>query len=297
MTITGQIATSSAQIASELQTINSQLDKLHTAYKTASGGIDINTLITALVGLLGVFVGAMISYYFTKRINEQASRSRIAIQRKNIIFSKLFKELLAFEQLIEQLPLGSKYVEVRTPVVSTDQTDSNDTFYLDDKSFTTPEYKVWSEMKNDIRRIQVPKKISSELDLLELNVIAYFRAVEAFLDEKKKYEQGNRAKMIEAFQKEPRHENSVFYIDYSGIFKEYPDAEQMIDTNKKRYALSNPIVLDEMRVIIQGVIEMDSRNEVVKCFNTMTSSLNKVVNLLDALIQDIVNKYEYGDSL
>jgi hypothetical protein len=297
MPTAGQITTSTAQVISQLQEINAELQRFMSMYKSASGAIDLNTLITALAGLIGVLIGALISYYFAKRISDYSNRSRIAIQRKNIIFSKLFKEHLALKEFFTQFPEGSKYVEIITPIVSTNQTINYNTFYLDNERYAKPEYRVWNEMKNDIRKNHVPKNLREHLDILEQSVRNYFVALEKFIDERRDFEKNNNQKMIEFFQQDRQNQNSIFNIDYSGIFNVTPDIKSMVENNKKRYALKNESLLNEMQLIIQNVVNMNTRSTVIKYYDDMVASLKQVVELLDQLIQDIVDKYEYGDSL
>ena len=252
-------------------------------YDPSSKGLDINTLITVIAGLGGVLVGAFISYYFNKKLAENTNRARIAIQRKNIIFSKLYKELLNIRRILLELPEESFYFEMYTEAVKTSLThDGWDTFNLDGKTYDRPSFNVWLDIKNDIRKTQIPLILSNKFEDLQQKIKEYFLNQQAFFEEGRKIEKANNIKMIEIYQKpQLQYNKSVFQIDLYDFFKEPIKIDEIIEEYKKNYHLNDEELITELREILNKITECPSHKKLKGSFDNFKISLDHVLLILD----------------
>lgn len=259
--------------------------------------IDINALITATAGLVGVLVGAFISYFFNKRINEENKKSRFAIQRKNLIFSKLYKELVYVRESLSSLPKDAFYFRLSTNIIDTNETRGyyQDTFYFNKGQFPLARYGLWSDMKKDIRHTQIPQAIKNEFETLDNLIIEYFTALKKFDLKSSEIEKEKGKKMIEIYQSDsPSHKNSIFNMNLEGLYYKNAKISDIIDETVKQHRLSDS-VKEEMYSVVEQVIALDSLKETSAAFDKMIAQVDKTFDKLDELIQYIVNKYEYGE--
>lgn len=266
-------------------------------YNNFLSNVDINTLITVIVGLVGVLVGAFISYFFNKKINEENKKSRFAIQRKNLIFSKLYKELVAIKASLFSLPKDSFYFELSTNIVNTNETREHSwgSFHFKGENFPLAQYGLWNDMKKDMRHIQIPQTIKNEFEILDNLIVEYFTALKNFNLESDKIEKEKGKKMIEIHQNNsPSNKNSRFDISLSGLYFKNARISDIIDETAKRHGLSE-VVKKEMYNVVEQIIKLGSLKETSIAFDKMIAQVEKIFDKLDKLIQDIVNKYEYGE--
>lgn len=172
-------------IDTTLTLLNKQLTKLNSTH------FDLNTAITAGAGLLGVVIGAFISYFFTKKISDSTQKIRIVIQRKNLIYSKLYKELKSFKDNLEKIPNNQFYIEIDSTCIN-DYPRYRDGFYIRGSMYIKPVFDLWLEMKKDIRHIYVPSDIKNYLDALEKAILSYHENINKFKTESKPIEKNIR---------------------------------------------------------------------------------------------------------
>lgn len=273
--------------------LNQEIAQLSDAYRQAteefiklqSPHLDINTFVTAAVGLIGVLIGSFIAYYFNKKLAESTNKARIAIQKKNLILSKLFKELLAINKSITSLPKNIFFFQLHTDVINTRETSGHySSIYFDNfdnKEYPVASFYIWSKMKNDIRKMYVPSSIRDDLQRVEDSIISYFTSLEK-----------------SGFDVEKVQADSRISINYRTAFIRGATVEEIANENIKNYdLLGKPELKNEMEKIITKMLELPSLRDTEKNFIELTLNIATALKNLDDLIQRIINEYEYGESL
>lgn len=252
-------------------------------------GLDANTIITAVVGLLGVLVGAYISYYFSKKIADQSSKARFAIQRKNLIYSKIYKELIYMREQINLLPQDWFYFQLKTNLVKTEinKYSSSDYWIGGKNGYVAPEFNVWKEIKSDIRITQVNSEVLSAMEALEKEIINYFNCVNQFKEELQKTEQ-KMGLTMNKFRSE-----QFFFTHF--------DKEKIIEQDLKVYSGQTPEWIKARKELISKVIDSILFSPFLKYseenFKQLVEKTDEAYSTLEKLIKDIVNKYEYGEEI
>ncbi len=262
-------------------------------------GLNANDLIPALSGLLGVLLGGFIAYYFSKRLSDSNNKARVAIQRRNLIFSKLYKELRPLKEALSSLPQGYFYTRIRTNAIKTDDTrDHREYIYIGDKRYPVGSFYLWNEMKHDIRKTQIPERIRNDLARVEGTLIAYFTASEDFKEQTKTVEKNEGKRMIEIYHQNLGRQDTIFHIDFEMASREDTAAQEIVDSTVKRYALPNtPEFLSEMKRIVEIVLALPSLDSMKTHFKSLVSNVDTAVSSIETLVQYITDEYEYGESL
>lgn len=252
-------------------------------------GLDANTIITAVVGLLGVLVGAYISYYFSKKIADQSSKARFAVQRKNLIYSKIYKELIYMREQMNLLPQDWFYFQLKTNLVKTEinRYSSSDYWIGGNHDYVAPEFNVWKDIKSDIRITQVNSEVLSVMEALEKEIINYFNCVNQFNEELQKVEQ-KMGLTMNKFRSE-----QFFFAHFN--------KEKIIEQDLNGYSGQTPEWIKAREELLSKVIDSVLLSPFLKCseenFNLLVKKVDEAYSTLEKLIKDIVNKYEYGEEI
>jgi len=251
---------------------------------------------SAYIGLLGVLVGAFISYCFNKKIYREEAQSRFSIQRKNLIFSKLYKELIIVKKSLESLPSDGFYFEINIEGHGTGYRD--DHFYIADESYSKVDFFLWHEMKNDIRKTQVPERIKLKLDAVENALYDYFDLLNEYKKQCEEKEAKTNKKMIEIYQKGIGNQNSKFCLNYHKSYYKDFNIKHILEDNVKNFgSTENNELKDEIKTVLEAVIDTTLLKKIELQFELVKTSIDEAYTILDKTIQDIVNKYEYGNKI
>ena len=113
----------------------------------------------AIFGLFGVLIGSFISFLFNKMINNNERMSIVAIQRKNLIYAPIYKELLQLKNYID----NNRAYFIRI-INSKEHSDWDEEYYYDGKRRQSGFFIEWNDMKTDIRKDYIPLKIKESLE-------------------------------------------------------------------------------------------------------------------------------------
>lgn len=258
-------------------------------------GIDVNAIITAATGLFGVFIGSIISYNFNKKLSNNALKARIIIGRKNLIFSKLYKELIKIKKSLDSLPKECFYFELNTNVVDTSITNIKyrDGFYFKREYYEKSSFIIWKEMMDDIRKTQIPKEVKEAMLKFEETIAAYFTSVENY---------GKNiltnTKEFKNILKEKYNISSCYDLNGNSAFDETFTKENYIPEYFKDYkAEDNEALKLDVKNFIDKSFDQKMINDVKNNFYEIKVLLNNSLKVLDKLIQKIVDEYEYGEIL
>jgi hypothetical protein len=251
--------------------------------------LDVNTLITALVGLFGVLVGSCISYYFSKKIANESSKARFAVQRKNLIYSKIYKELIYMREQIELLPKNWFYFQLKTNLVNTkiNRYGSSDYWVGGKNDYIAPVFKVWKDIRSDIRMTQINNEVLLAMDALEKAVINYFNSINQFEEELRKTQGAVGLTMN-------RLDDVQFF--FSNFNK-----EECIERDLKQFRGNTPEWINTRRELLSKVITPTLVSPFLKesevSFNLLKEKTQKAYLTLEKLIKYTVNTYEYGENI
>ncbi len=249
-------------------------------------GLDKDTIITGAIGIIGVVVGAFISYLFTKRITTESSKARFAIQRKNLIYSKIYKELVHMKEQMDLLPSGSFYFHIRTNLLGHEINEWYPSNYsiAGIRDYVTPDFFVWKEIKSDIRRTLINNQILSIMNALEEVVILYEQSREAFL------------KKLQDIEK--RQGVSALSLDYTRFFFDNFDKSEFALESAKNFGGENSQDLMGRIGDFSDVITADKElKDISANFKKLKKALIEACMTLEELIKTIVKKYEYGEEI
>lgn len=289
-------------IRESINLLNQETARLSDAYKHAteefielqSPHVDINTLITTLVGFAGVLAGSYIAYHFNKKLAESANKARVAVKRKNLIFEMLFDELFAINKSLSSLP------------------ENQFSFHSETTNSNGASFHLWNEMKNDTRKKYIPKNIRDDLQKVEDNFDSYFTSVKKFKSDvreimgrehEKNYQQHRHSTNSEYSEIYGIYEEiSVKMITYGKAFIRGVSADDIIAnivSNSREFyeILDNQKFINEVRKIITEILELPSLKDTEKNFIELKASVSTALKNIDDLIQRIIEEYEYGETL
>jgi hypothetical protein len=245
-------------------------------------------LTTALIGLFGVFVGSIISYYFNKKLHQENGKATIAIQRKNLIFSKLYKELINIKSSVNSLPEKCVYFDIKTGSEGYHQNyNDNSTFYFYKNRYPLADFKLWYEIKKDIRNTQIPDDIRVEMDKLQNYIESYLTSLSK-----------SRSTIESILQKRKQESGISFLLDIELFYFEKTAREIVTENIEKNHNSNTSLnVKEEMEIVANLIINNTSVLDVFTDFKNMSKQVNLTLEVLEKLIKRIVDKYEFGQSI
>lgn len=281
------------ELLSQIQILNEHIAELTVKSQELvsvlkhSKGLDINTVITAIVGLLGVGIGSCISYQFSKKITNESSKARFAIQRKNLIYSKIYKELIYMREQIDLLPDKGFYFQLKTNLIDTKINNYNidySKYWIAGKyDYIAPVFCVWKDIKSDVRITQVNHKVRVVMTNLENAVINYFNSLNEFeIEFDKRNTDGNI-------------NSSLFFFIDSGkesFIREYIQ-ERWQGQTVEWYSQKEESFFKIINPLSKSPLLKNCSDE----FFLLKEKLDEAYFVLEQLITEIVNKYEYGEEI
>jgi len=261
---------------------------LHTVIIYGKEATSSNEFITALIGLLGVLIGSVISYYFNRKLNQESSKAMIAIQRKNLIFSKLYKELLGIKLSLESLPTNCVYFNLRTGNEKFGYFyNENTTFHFYKNQYPLANFKLWYEIQKDIRKTQIPDDLRSEMDGLKEIFESYLSSLSTARE--------SIERVIEARKKES---GKSFLFDAELLYFKKEVVEIVEDNILKNHNSNiSKEMREEMELVVRLIKSQPSLKEVFDKYEQMRTQVDKTLLVLEKIIKRIVDKYEFGQSI
>lgn len=119
---------------------------------------------TALVGILGTLLGAIVGGIFTLVgsicVTKHQIKAQTQIRRKNLIYTPLYDELSEIHNIILKENPYPSFIQ-----------------FIKDTQTTTPHprFVCWTQIKSDSRFLETPKSLARLLDKLEADVKAYIK--------------------------------------------------------------------------------------------------------------------------
>ena len=224
-------------------------------------------------------------------MNRDTTKGRFAIQRKKLIFGKLYKELGVIIETFDSLPEGAFFIEFSTNFKGNNYLNSRDDrrIYYDGFNIRTPSYKLWTDMKKDIRETLVPSILKKSLNFLEDKVINYFSLLQKFKSEVTAV-QVKHKKILEG------HEFDIEILMEIVCFRD-GTVDGIVKRIIKRHSLTDSKSIDYLRAVVVELLSSDVKDEVLVAFDEMKKNVVVTYSVLKEVIETITSKYEFGQNL
>ena len=255
-----------------------------------------------IIGLSGVLVGAFITYFFNKKINQEERTVRFATQRKNLIYAPIYKELLQLTQYINKHS-KTYYINIITEDYDDDWEEE---YYYNGNRHKNGRFIIWDEMKNDIRKNYIPQKIQEFLEEINKNLKIYRknrdRIDKDFKNIYKKY------KIDELYKEADRKEHNLEKGDTilalstpSFLFlkdSNYKNGLREIYKNHGSFSKDEYIDFkNKLEELFKNLTVEINRNDFFESYHKLVKSIIKSKKEIDKLIKYVVDKHEFGEKL
>lgn len=252
-----------------------------------------------IMPLVGVILGALITYFFNKKMSKDEVVGRFAIQRKNLIYAPLYKELLQLNKYIE-LHKNTCYINI----IFKDYDRWDENYYYDEKRHESGFFTIWNEMKNDIRKDYIPKAIQGSLEEINSKWKIYIKNRDKidkdFKTVYQKYKIDDLHKEADK-KKNGGGEGSIINLATPAfLYKKNDDYLSTFDKVCKNYGLSNEVYNEcknELEKLFKNLTTEVDRTNLFTSHDEVIKSIIKADKEINKLIKFIISNYEFGDEL
>jgi len=256
-------------------------------------------ILAGIFGIIGVLLGTIISVVYNARLSKEAIMGRFAVQRKNLIYNPIYKELLQLKNYIGE-HRDTCYIDIITIK------DNRFTYYDGTNSYYSGTFLIWDEMQMDIRKdyIELSEEINISLNKLKSAVISYME---------------QRNKIREDFKKVyPRYKiNQLFVaanlkqhpsygedrtIDLEVPYSIYKKGTNWTDELPKIYRNHSELCKQEYSEVKNAIDELFTkilpleidRESFFKSYDILKDTIDESCSKVEMAIKEIINIYEFG---
>jgi hypothetical protein len=250
---------------------------------------------TAIFGLLGVLVGGLITYLINKKLNQEQRISQIKIQRKNLIYSPIYKELLSLKKYLNDNN-GIYYIKI---INNTDYYEHDMDYYFDGERKDAGMFISWNEMKNDIRNNYIPENIKKDLENINQALLRYNGEI-ASIDEKFKKLWENINNLYKKANKkiDPDHGDTNIGIEpYYCFYKSNYECSDKIEKIENSYTRWKGVkegedFINALKELYLNLPQKINRDRLFEYYNEVKNAIIRADEDINILITDIIKKYE-----
>lgn len=241
--------------------------------------------------LLGALIGSLSGYWFNRKLEKSRTNERYLIQRKNTIYSPVYKTLLALRRYLQYID-GQENKSTNIKL--------KEDRYPSRRSF---DFHIWKDINQDIRKVYISPRQRDVMDALIKQIHAY-ELLETRVDKKivrirDNFIEKNKSKFK---TDNPRYKpNASYAISSSLKWFIYPDngSEESARTTLTKglldaYNFDEPTAKKEANALIAKMKRSKTRDEINVSFAALLHATNEAINVFESTISDIVNKYEGG---
>lgn len=232
--------------------------------------------------LLGAIVGSLSGYLFNRQLEKQKAKERYWIQRKNTIYSPLYKELLALKAYLSTV-LNATERLIRIEFENIERSDS----------FT---FSMWESIKRDIRYDYIPDDLKKMLDELtqsiQMQISLQDTLFQKFKDIAKSFYDRNKDKFNENMAKDVDVPGSLYHSIYNTIFPRRKPEESPIknfignyikESNKRSVNRIATNLEKEVRETNEyRILKKELRKLLAKTDNTIEAFRSLIVKIISA---------------
>lgn len=248
--------------------------------------------------LLGALFGSISGYWFNRKLEKNRMNERYLIQRKNTIYSPVYKRLLALRRYLQ-------YIDGRENK-STDIKLKEDR-YSDSRSF---DFHIWKDINEDIRKVYISAQQRDAMNIL-IDAIKGHALLETRVDKKitrirDNFLEKNKDKLKSSAQPAKPYQtyqpNGSYIIVSALKWYIYPTGDS--DDKSTRAALTKGLfeaytfdeseAENEANTLIAKMKKKKTQSEINTSFSVLLKATDDAVEVFESTIGDIVNKYEGG---
>jgi len=254
-------------------------------------------------GIIGVAIGGFITYIVQKKITNEITAGRFAVQRKNLIFAKIYTEIKELQESILEQNKKSLFIRI---ITTNNKEIERDTWYDDIRQRPTGKFLIWNDFKMDVRKTYVNPTLAEKLENLETLIENYLvtrkNVAISFSNiyDKSEFKINLHKKMINFSDRNSGTVDSSTFHDL--IFSTTPADSikneltkwKQISESKENINIIKKEYIDELYKLISAEeIFSKIRIDVQKIINEIDS----LENYLSSIISKIHEKYEFGKSI
>jgi len=249
----------------------------------------------AIIGLAGVIIGSLISYLTNKSISQTERNSRLAIQRKNLIYAPIYKELLQLSNYVDNNK-KTCYLNITQESYLSDREEE---YYYDGERRKSGLFIIWNDIKKDIRKNYIPHKVEKSLNDVNSKIDIY--TINRDKIDKEFKELYVKYKIDESYKKiDGMRDCSLNLETPAFLFYKNTSSTDYIKEIYDRYGFSEP-KYEELRQNIENLFknltkEID-RKDLFESYDLLCESIVCARKEIDKLIYYITNRYELGREL
>lgn len=241
-----------------------------------------------LSALLGALFGSLSGYWFNRKLEKNRTNERYLIQRKNTIYSPVYKQLLALRRYLQSI---DKYKNKSTDI------KLNEERYYGRRIFP---FHIWTDINQDIRKVYISSKQRGAMDAL-IKRIEDHESNEANVDIRI---ENIRQKFVEKYSSKLNNPDKFSGLSYgfksdlrAFIFptEKGKDLRQsLIKDITNEYSFSDITAGKKVDILISELKVEDTIVVINDSFKALIHATDEAISVFESTISDIVNKYEGG---
>ncbi len=243
--------------------------------------------------LFGAVIGSISGYWFNRRLEKNRTNERYQIQRKNVIYSPIYKKLLAFEKYLSELQ--------NNKVVLIDVEFKEKEYGYGRKTFR---FFIWDEINQDIRKNYLLDTQRVAMDGLVVAVNEH-KALVARVQKDIEEIVDNFTEKHKGALKQPAAQYQMFRVDVinqlsalAGVDAYYRTSTSPREAIKQRitdeYSFSSQSIQQESNTIVRKLTSRQSFRTLEKSFLNVQKLSEEATSVFEKKIRETINKYEGG---
>jgi len=250
---------------------------------------------TAIFGLLGVIVGGLITYFFNKKLNQQQRISQIKIQRKNLVYGPIYKELLSLKKYLGEND-GTYYIKI---INNVNYYEHDTNYYFDGERIDTGIFISWNSMKSDIRNNYIPDNIKKDLEAINQALFQYNGEIIFINEEFKKLwgDINNLYKIANRKINPGSGDTSIGIGSHDCFYKvnyDCSDKIKKIESNHARWkgVKEGDDFINALKELYLNLPQKINRDNLIRYYGEVKDAIIKANEDINVLITEIIKKYE-----
>lgn len=243
--------------------------------------------------LFGAVIGSISGYWFNRRLEKNRTNERYQIQRKNVIYSPIYKKLLAFEKYLSE--------QQTNKVVLIDVEFKEKEYGYGHKTFR---FFIWDEINQDIRKNYLLDTQRVAMDELVMAVNEH-KALVARVQKDIEEIVVNFMEKHKGSLKQPPPRYQSFRGDainqlsaLAGVDAYYRTSTSPREVIKQRitdgYSFSSQSIQQESNAIVRKLTSRQSFKTLEKSFLNVQKLSQEATFVFEKKIRETINKYEGG---
>lgn len=248
-------------------------------------------LSNVLSALLGAVFGSLSGYWFNRKLESSRTKERYLIQRKNTIYSPIYKQLLSLKQYLNGVnSSNNKSVDILLKEAQYSHSGSSFKFL------------IWTDVNKDVRKSYITAEQRIAMERLITHI-----AVQHDLQEQIKADINSLISAIiqkyYSAKKSAVNSNLIkntlgsylesYVFPYSHTSEHYIKQRLTTDLNNY-YTISDEESSELIDSLLMDVKKLSSYQKIDRSLQELIDANDAAIELFELIIRDIINRYEGG---